>query len=59
MAETVTEAAQKSGGGGAGAIIGVIIIVFMLALGGLYFWGAQLNRQAQPLPFIPGDTVSP
>lgn len=41
---------------GAGPIVGVIIIVIVLALGGLYFWGAQLNRETEPLPLIPGDS---
>lgn len=41
---------------GSGPIIGVIVIVIMLILGGLYFWGAQLNRESEQLPFIPGDS---
>lgn len=28
-----------------GPIIGVIIVVAVLAIGGLYYWGAQLNEQ--------------
>jgi hypothetical protein len=43
---------------GSGPIIGVVIIVIMLVLGGLYFWGASLNREAETLPFIPGDSTS-
>lgn len=27
-----------------GAIIGIIIIVIVLAIGGLYFWGSRLNK---------------
>lgn len=42
---------------GTGAIVGVIIIVVVLALGGLYFWGAQMNREPEQLPLIPGDTI--
>jgi hypothetical protein len=44
--------------GGSGPIVGIIIIVLMLILGGLYFWGAQLNRTTQPLPLIPGDSTA-
>lgn len=42
-----------------GPIIGIIIIVLLLALGGLYFWGARLNARdrAADLPLIPGDPV--
>jgi hypothetical protein len=40
-----------------GPLVGVIIIILVLALGGLYFWGAQLNREKEQeqLPFIPND----
>ncbi len=27
-----------------GAVIGIIIVIIVLILGGLYFWGAQLNE---------------
>lgn len=41
-----------------GPLVGIIIIIAVVALGGLYFWGAQLNReqQEQPLPFIPPES---
>lgn len=43
----------------AGPVIGAIIVIIILALGGLYFWGAQLNNKAaDELPFIPGDDPS-
>lgn len=36
-----------------GPVIGIVIIVIVLIIGALYFWGARLNRQApveaQPL----------
>lgn len=40
-----------------GPLVGIIIIILVLALGGLYFWGRELNteREQEPLPFIPGD----
>ena len=40
-----------------GPMFGIFIIVILLVFGGLYFWGAHLNQQAQQeqLPFIPGD----
>ncbi|MDP2648814.1 MAG: hypothetical protein Q8P19_02840 [bacterium] len=41
----------------AGPIIGVIIIVLLLVVGALYFWGSHLNSDNSPdqLPLIPGD----
>lgn len=38
-------APKKSGG--MGPVVGIIIIIILLVFGGLYFWGAQLNKQAQ------------
>lgn len=46
---------------GAGPIVGIVIIVVLLAIGALYFWGAHLNTQANRynnLPFIPGDSTT-
>ncbi|MDZ4226980.1 MAG: hypothetical protein U1D26_00715 [Patescibacteria group bacterium] len=42
----------------AGPIIGVIIIVLLLVVGALYFWGSHLNSDNSPdqLPLIPGDS---
>jgi len=42
-------AKQKS----VGPVVGIIIIVIVLVIGALYFWGAQLNRQS------PEDTSTP
>ena len=52
--------AEDSGGSpakksGAGPIIGTIIIIILLVIGALYFWGAHLNEQQNPPPYIPGD----
>ena len=33
--------------GGVGPVMAVVIIVALLILGGLYFWGAQLNERVQ------------
>ncbi len=39
-----------------GPIVGAIIIIFLFAFGGLYFWGAYLNKEAaketSPVPLI-------
>ena len=43
---------------GNGPIVGTIIIIVLLIFGALYFWGAQLNREEAPLPFIPGDATT-
>ncbi len=42
---------------GIGPWIGTFIIIVLLLFGGLYFWGAYLNRQnsVEQLPFIPAD----
>lgn len=40
-----------------GPVVGIIIIVILLVIGALYFWGAHLNAQdpEDQLPLIPGD----
>ena len=39
-----------------GPIAGAIIIIVLLVAGGLYFYGAQLNREtADQMPYIPSD----
>ena len=43
---------------GNGPVIGIIIIVILLIFGALYFWGAQLNRTPDTLPFILGDATT-
>jgi hypothetical protein len=43
---------------GSGPVVAVIIIVVMLVLGALYFWGAKLNKDSQPLPLIPNEQTS-
>lgn len=32
-------------GGSWGAILGIVIIIIVLVVGALYFWGAQLEKQ--------------
>ncbi len=39
-----------------GAIAGIVIIVAILALGGLYFWGKELNNSQIP-PATQGEPV--
>lgn len=59
VSHMLPEHTQKKQRGGSGPIVGIIIIVFLLIIGALYFWGAELNeREQQPLPFIPGDSVT-
>ncbi|OHB18481.1 MAG: hypothetical protein A2854_04340 [Parcubacteria group bacterium RIFCSPHIGHO2_01_FULL_56_18] len=54
LQEFITPKTQKPS---AGPIVGIIIIVLLLVVGALYFWGAYLNSQNTPdeLPLIPGD----
>lgn len=40
-----------------GPIAGAIIVIVLLVLGGLYFWGAQMNSRIDETPYIPGDTM--
>jgi len=40
----------------AGPIVGAIIVIIVLALGALYFWGAQLNQTPDQLPLIQDDS---
>jgi len=43
----------------AGPIVGAIIITVLLVFGGLYFWGAHLNKEQNnaenQVPFIPPE----
>ena len=51
------EAEKKSG---VGAVVGTIIIILLLALGALYFWGARLNEKTDnPPPYILGSESEP
>jgi len=59
VSHMLPEHAQRKHRGGSGPLVGIIIIVFLLSIGALYFWGAQLNgREPQPLPLIPGDSAT-
>ena len=40
-----------------GPIAGAIIVIALLVLGGLYFWGAQMDMQTEETPYIPGDAM--
>lgn len=42
-----------------GPIAGAVIVILLLIAGGLYFWGAQLNKQDEALPFIPSNDALP
>ncbi len=33
-----------------GPLIGIVIIVIVLVIGALYFWGASLNKKTTPSP---------
>lgn len=40
-----------------GPIVGIVVIVLLLIVGALYFWGEQLNKQATVPSYIPGDQI--
>ena len=40
----------------AGPVAGTIIIIVLLIIGALYFWGAHVNQQKNLPPYIPADT---
>jgi len=44
-----------------GPLVGTVIIVVLLLIGALYFWGAALNRKntVDQLPLIQGDVLPP
>lgn len=42
-----------------GPMAGAVIVILLLIAGGLYFWGAQLNKQDEALPFIPSNDTPP
>lgn len=39
-------------------MVGIVIIVLLMIVGALYFWGARLNQQnaEDQLPLIPADS---
>lgn len=39
---------NSSSGSSAGPIIGIIILIAVVILGGLYFWGQRVNNQIAP-----------
>lgn len=41
-----------------GPLAGAVIVILLLVAGGLYFWGAQLNKQEEVLPFIPSNDTA-
>lgn len=43
-----------------GPTVGIVIIVILMIVGALYFWGASMNRQNPNanLPFISGDSAT-
>lgn len=44
-----------------GPIIGAGIVVVLLIIGALYFWGAELNKSSRPqdqLPLITGEPTT-
>lgn len=43
-------ATQTSENRPAGPVIGAVIIILILVVGALYFWGAKLNREANQTP---------
>ncbi|HEY4519806.1 MAG TPA: hypothetical protein VJH33_02095 [Candidatus Paceibacterota bacterium] len=49
------------GASSVGPVIGTIIIIALLALGALYFWGEKLNRNTDATPYVLDNeyTVSP
>ncbi len=38
-----------------GPIVGIIVIIILMIFGALYFWGARLNQQQNPPPYIPAE----
>jgi hypothetical protein len=38
-----------------GSTIGILVVIVLLALGGLYFWGTKLNQTPEAMPYIPND----
>lgn len=49
---------ERQGKSSAGPIVGIVIIIILLIVGALYFWGAHLNNEARQsaVPYIPSST---
>jgi uncharacterized protein HemX len=45
--------------GGLGPMIGVAIILGIIVVGGVYFYGTQLQKQQEELPLILGNEPTP
>lgn len=41
-----------------GPVVGTIIIVAVLVIGGLYYWGAQLNKQVAVDETVTGEQIA-
>jgi len=41
-----------------GPAIGIIVIIAVIVLGGLYFWGQRIDRQKMVAPVVQQSTVS-
>lgn len=41
-----------------GPLVGIVIIMLLLIVGALYFWGEQLNKQTPEPSYIPGDQTA-
>jgi len=48
MPESMMQQKEHEQGKQIGPVIGAIIIITILVIGGLYYWGAELNKQAEP-----------
>lgn len=40
----------------AGPVVSIVIILFLMIAGAVYFWSVRQEKQDQTIPYIPGST---
>lgn len=58
IAEEMPQEQNTPQGSTLGPVVGTIIIVAVLVIGGLYYWGAQLNKQAIVDETLTGEEIA-
>jgi len=58
IAENTVSEVPKSAGSSISIIIGIVIVILVLLIGALYFWGEKLTNEERAFLPTDGDTFS-